>query len=440
MESFTERPYWQPEIETMERDQLERLQAGRLRAQIARAAQSPFYRRLWEGRCSGNGAEIRTVHDVERLPFLHSHHLAEAQLREPPLGDLPAAPEDHRREVFPINSPGGALYTVYADDDLTRTAEIGARILWGCGLRPGDLIHNAFPYGLFSGGIMIHRAARAMGAAVIPIGTDSVKRQVEMLFNFKPAMLTGAPSHVTYLAERIRERGFSPRDVGLKAGLFGAEPGTAAGGRAKLEQMLGCPAFDLYGSAEVSTLLAAECAAQQGLHWAEDHVLVEVIDPETHRPCRDGERGVLVLTDLTRQNMPLLRYWTGDMALLVRDRCPCGRTHARSVGGICGRMDELVMYRGIKFYPWHMERILGSYGNLGDEYRVILERDASSWMEHATVIVEAAPGGPMISRGLEERLQRQLRDELGAEFSVEIVSYGSLVRSVTRRRRVEDRR
>lgn len=436
---MSSRSFWQPDIETMDRTALQRLQADRLRLQVGRVAQSPFYRRLWHGEITTN--DIHTVADVARLPFVHKQDLLDAQLREPPLGDLPLAAPDDWREIYPVNASGSVAYTAYADDDLARTAEIGARILWGCGLRPGDIIHNGFSYGLFSGGIFIHRAVRAMGAAVIPIGTDSVKRQVEMLFNFKPAMIVGAPSHLNYLAERIQERGLSPRDIGLKAGLFGAEPGAAvAGSRARLERLFGCPAYDLYGITEVGTLLAAECPVQEGLHWAEDHVLVEVIDPDTLRPARSGEPGVLVLTDLTRKNMPLLRYWTGDVATLVTDPCPCGRTHARSVGGIRGRTDELVMYRGAKFYPAQVARILAAYGNLGDEYRIILERDPLSWLDRASLLVEAAPGGAAVGHGLDHLVRQRIREELGADMEVRIVHYGALERSPSKKRYVEDRR
>jgi phenylacetate-CoA ligase len=433
------KPYFQPEIETLDRDRLAGLQAERLRRQVELVADSPFYRRHWTVPVARDA--IRTPDDVRRLPFIYKQDLLEAQLREPPTGDLPVSPPEEWREVYPVSAAGGTAYTVYADADLTRTAEIGARILWGIGLRPGDLVHNGFSYGLFAGGIFIHRAVRAMGAAVVPIGTDAVKRQVEMLFNFQPALLVGAPSHVAYLAERIRERGLSPRDIGLKAGLFGGEPGAAGTAtRTGLQQLFGCPAYDLYGITEVSTLLAAECPHQTGLHWAEDHVLVEVIDPGSLEPCAPGEQGVLVLTDLTRRHMPLLRYWTGDMASLVTEPCPCGRTHARSLGGIRGRTDELVIYRGVKFYPGQVGRILAGYGNLGEEYRIVLEREAGAWQDRATVVAEAGPGGTYVARGLAERVERHLQDELGVQIAVEIVPYGTLGRSPSRQRRVEDRR
>ncbi|MBP2018853.1 phenylacetate-CoA ligase [Symbiobacterium terraclitae] len=439
MQIAVDRPHWRPTIERIPRAELAQMQAGRLRAQVARALASPFYRRLWQGAGPLDPADFRTPADVARLPFLHKSDLVNAQLREPPLGDLPMSPAEERREVYPVHVVGGSLYTVYGEPDLARTAEIGARIMWGVGLRPGELIHNAFGYGLFAGGISWHRASRAMGAALIPIGTDSVKRQVEMLFNFKPSLLIGAPSHCLYLAERIQERGLSPRDIGLRFGLFGGEPGAGEPAtRRRLEHLYGCPAFDFYGITEVGPLLAGECRLQQGLHWAEDHVLVEVINPATLQPCAEGETGVLVLTDLTREDMPLIRYWTGDMASLVTEPCGCGRTLARSPGGVRGRIDELVMIRGVKFYPVQVERVLGGYGSLAEEYRIVLERDPVTWLDRCTVLVEAAPGEPP-SPALEERIGRRLSDELAVDVLVRILPFGTLERS-PRRVRIIDRR
>lgn len=186
-------------------------------------------------------------------------------------------------------------------------------------------------------------------------------------------------------------------------------------------------------------MLAGECHLQQGLHWAEDHVLVEVIHPDTLEPCPPGEEGVLVLTDLTRENMPLLRYWTGDIASLVTDPCPCGRTHARSVGGVRGRIDGLIMYRGVKFYPFQVERLLISYGLVSDSHRIVLERDPVTWLDRCTVFVEANPGDWAVAE-LQERLAQRLRDELGAELRVKVLPYGSLPRSPRKQLQIEDRR
>jgi len=433
------RPFWQPDLETMRRADLEALQFARLQEQVQRCAAAPFYKRTWAFAGFAPG-QLASLADMHRLPFTYKHDLQESQVQEPPLGDLLQGPADARREIYPVStSEGGMLYFAYSDTDIERNREIGARILWGCGVRPGDLVHNSFGYGLFGGGLAVHRSTKAVGGGTIPMGHDSVKRQVELLFNLKPTVMVAIPSRAMYLVDRIRERGLVPRDVGLRIGLFGGEPGVSSG-RGRLQQAFGIKAYDLYGMTEVGPLLAAECTEQDGLHWAEDHVLVEVIDPVTLRPCPPGEVGVLVLTDLTRDAMPLLRYWTGDLATLTTEPCRCGRTHARSVGGIRGRMDEMVIFRGAKFYPAKVEQVLYSYGDVGPEYRIVLERSEGRWEDSCTVLVESAAGGALSPRILEDRIRRHLRDEVHTEIDVQVVAYGSLDRVLNTTRRVEDRR
>ncbi len=433
------RPFWQPDLETMRRDDLTALQFARLLHQVRRCADAPFYRRTW--RTAGfEPDQLKTLDDRHRIPFTYKQDLQECQVQEPPLGDLLHGPADARREIYPVStSEGGMLYFAYSDADIERNREIGARILWGCGVRPGDLVHNSFGYGLFGGGLAVHRSTKAVGGGTIPIGTDSVKRQVELLFNLGPTVMVAIPSRAMYLVDRIRERGLIPRDVGLRIGIFGGEPGVSSG-RDRLEQAFGIKAYDLYGITEVGPLLAAECPEQDGLHWSEDHVLVEVLDPVTLRPSPPGEVGVLVLTDLTRDAMPLLRYWTGDLATLTTEPCRCGRTHARSPGGIRGRIDEMVIFRGAKFYPAKVEQVLYSYGEIGPEYRIVLEREAGRWEDSCTVLVEAAAGGTLSPRILEERIRRHLKDEVHSDIDVQVVAYGSLDRVLNTTRRVEDRR
>ncbi len=435
----TIRPFWEPEVETMNRADLAWLQFSRLQPLVQRCAASPFYRRLW--RTSGFRPEqLDSLDDLRRIPFTCKEDLLEAQVREPPLGDLPCCPPEAWREIYPVSTAdGGMLYSAYSDADLERNSEIGARILWGCGVRPGDLVHNSFGYGLFGGGLAVHRSTKTVGAGTIPIGTDSVQRQVELLFNLKPTAIVAIPSRAMYLMDRIRERGLHPRDAGLRLGIFGGEPGVAAG-RDRLEQAFGLKAYDLYGITEVGPLLAAECTEQNGLHWAEDHVLVEVVDPNTRVLCRPGEMGVLVLTDLTREHMPLIRYWTGDLAVMNDEPCPCGRTHVRTVGGIRGRADAMVIFQGAKFYPAKVEQVLYAYGDLGPEYRIVLERNLGNCGDSCTVLVEAAPGSAINIRGLEDRLRRQLQDGVHPDINVQIVRYGSLERVLNTARRVEDRR
>lgn len=433
------RPYWQPEIETMDPEGLRLLQLARLQSQLKRCGATTFYQRLWAGSDFDPGG-LQSCADLTRIPFTRKEDLFAAQVSEPPFGDLAWGVGEARCEIYPISTAGGALlYSAYAAADIERSREIGARILWAAGVRPSDLVHNSFGYGLFGGGLSIHRAAAAIGASIVPIGTDSVQRQVELLFNLNPPAIVAFPSRALYLADQIRERGLNPRDAGLRVGLFGGEPGVV-GGRERLELVFGLKAYDLYGITEIATLLAAECSEQNGLHWAEDHVIVEVIDPVTMTPCRPGEIGVLVLTDLTRELMPLIRYWTGDLVALTDEPCPCGRTHARTPGGIRGRADEMAIFRGAKFYPARVEQVLYGFKELGAEYRIILERSEGDWADSCTVVVEEAQVAAHSSRSTEERLLRRLREEVHPDIGLRIVGYGSLDRTLRTARRVEDRR
>lgn len=428
-----------PEVEAMPRADLLALQLRRLQRLVERCYQhSPFYRRKLEA-AGVHPAQIRSLADLHRLPFTTRQELEAAQRQDPPFGSQMAVPPEQWLELHPF-SASGTLYGIWSRRDLAYIRTVTARILAACGVQRGDRVHNSFAYGLFTGGTAVHAGAQALGACVVPIGTDGVRRQIEFLVNVKPRVLVGTPSGALYLAEQIRERGLSPADVGLQIGVLGGEPGVEAPGtRTRLQRLLGLTAYDVYGLSEVTPLAAGECGAQAGLHWTEDHHLVEVVNPKTGAPCPPGEVGVVVITPLTRDAMPLLRYWTNDLACLVPEPCACGRTHARSPGGIRGRLDAMIICQGTKFYPAQLEGILHTYPELGTEYRLILEQDDRSLVDRAGLVVEGAPGMG-IPAGLADALRGRIEDELGLRMTVRLVRYGTLERTVSGGRRVEDRR
>lgn len=428
-----------PQVEAIPRPELQALQLERLRRQVRRCwERSPFYQRKLAA-AGVQPDQIRTLDDVRRLPFTTRQEATEAQRLDPPFGELMAVPPDQWRELHPA-SGGGSLYGVWSRRDLAYIRESTARVLAGCGVRRGDRVHNSFAYGLFVGGPALHAGAQALGACVVPIGTDAIIRQIELLVNIKPRVLVGTPSGALYLAQQIRERGLTPADVGLEIGVLGGEPGVEEPAtRARLQQLLGLKAYDVYGVSEITPVMAGECHAQEGLHWTEDHHLVEVVHPDTHRPCAPGEVGIVVVTALSKDAMPLLRYWTGDLACLVSEPCACGRTHARSPGGIRGRLDLMIICQGTKFYPAQLERILHQYPELGTEYRLVLEQEDHSLLDRAGLSVEGAPGMG-IPGGLAGQLRTRIEEELGLHMTVRLVRYGTLDRTVTAARRVEDRR
>ncbi|WP_264842088.1 phenylacetate--CoA ligase family protein [Caldinitratiruptor microaerophilus] len=429
-----------PDVEAMPRDRLRALQLERLRRQVSRLYRhSPFYRQRMDA-AGVSPRDIRSLDDIRRLPFTTRQDLLEMQRRSPPLGDHLVPPRERWVEIHP-SSGEVPLYMVWSKADVARITDMAARALYSAGARPGDLIHNALGYGLWVGGLAAHYGATAAGMVVIPIGTDSLRRQIEYLVNWAPRVLLTTPSQGLYLAEQIRERGLGPADLGLEVGIFAAEPGVEhPSTRQRLERALGLDAYDLYGLSEVTPIMAAECEAKAGLHWPEDHHLVEIIHPRTLEPVRPGEVGILVFTDLTRDALPLLRYWTNDYATWTDEPCACGRTLLRSPGGVLGRSDQLVIFRGAKFYPAELERILHEYPELGEEYRLVLERDPATLVDRCTLVVETAPQALWEGPQLAERLQRHLRDELRLVAEVRVVRYGSLERTMRQSRRVQDLR
>lgn len=336
------------------------------------------------------------------------------------------------REYHPSSGTTGfPVGTVWSEGDVENITQVTARVLYGYGLRPGDILLNGFSYGLWVAGLAVHYAARAMGLFVLPVGAGQTERHLELMERFRPRALTATPSFGLYLGEALRARGLeSP----LRVGAFGGEAGTEnPSTRRRLEEALGLQAYDFYGLAEMGPTFAGECQAKAGLHFAEDHYLVEVVDPESQEPLPEGEVGVLVLTHLTREATPLVRYYTGDLARLTKEPCPCGRTHLRAVGGILGRVDDLVVYRGAKFYPGQVEEVVRRFPELAGEYRIEV-REAGGLVQGVTVVVEMAHPG--VGEGLVEALRQSLKAALGVTPEVRLEAPGTLERTAFKAKRV----
>jgi phenylacetate-CoA ligase len=246
-------------------------------------------------------------------------------------------------------------------------------------------------------------------------------------------VLLATPSYALHIAEALRERGVDPAELSLRLGCFGGEAGAEnPPTRAKLEAGLGIDAFDYYGLAEVGPTFASECEAKAGLHIAEDYVVVECVDPETKKPVAEGELGVLVFTHLTREATPVIRYWSNDYARLSTEPCECGRTHVRAVGGIVGRHDDLVVFKGAKFYPSQVENVVRSFPELSDEFRIEVIGGGDALVDRCTVVCERRAESPDI----EQRLVRALRAELGVTPSLRLERYGALERSTFKAQRL----
>ena len=411
---------FEPAAESMPREQLTELQQERLRALIDRllAIGGVQAQRLTAAGVAA-GADV-TLADLPKLPSSTKQDLWDAY----PFG-LSGVPASEMVAVHGSSGTGGRPSLVtYTRADLTLWARMCARALAGAGAGSGSLVHNAYGYGLFTGGLGFHQGAIELGAAVVPASGGMTARQVTLIRDLQPDILACTPSYAIRLGEALAAAGAGPgAGLTLRAGLFGAEPWSEEM-RGRIEELLGLRALDIYGLSEViGPGVAAEClAAQDGLHVNEDHFLAEVVDPVTGDPVPEGTLGELVFSSLSRQATPLLRYRTGDVASLRRQPCACGRTLAR-MSKIAGRKDDMLVVRGVNVYPSEVERVVLADPAISPDYLLVLDERADA--RQLVVCLEyAGASGPA-----EAELADRLRAELGLRVQVRVLPPGSVPRS-----------
>ena len=299
-------------------------------------------------------ADIQSLEDIRKLPFTKKVNLREQY----PFG-LFAVPMDDVVRIHGSSGTSGKPTIVgYTKNDIEMWSGLLARAIVAAGGRKSDIFHNAYGYGLFTGGIGLHYGAEKLGAAVVPISGGNTERQITLIEDFKPRGIVGTPSYILTIAEKMEEMGIDPATNGIEYGIFGAEPWSEEI-RRTLEEKLKIKAIDIYGLSEVmGPGVSIECyEAQDGLHIAEDHFLFEIIDPETLEPVADGEDGELVITSLTKEALPIIRYRTGDITSITRGKCICGRTTTR-MARVKGRTDDMLIIRGVNVFPSEIEREL----------------------------------------------------------------------------------
>lgn len=441
MNSPRDSEYYAPEIETMPREKLELLQLKRLKWQVQRCYHnSEFYRERFN-KIGLKPDDIGSLDDIVKIPPVTKQELRDEQTKYPPFGRYVIAPQEEWREIHPSTGTTGVpVNTIWTQSDGANITRWTARTLWNFGVRPGDIIQNSFSYGLWVAGMAVHYAGQSLGCFVIPIGATMTERQIEYFQYPGSTVLISTPSYALYLAERLRQRGISPEQIPLRLGCFGGEAGTEVPStREKIEKGLGIDAFDYYGLAEIGPTCASECREKAGIHFVEDHVLVEVVNGDTKQRCAPGELGVLVLTHLTKEATPLLRHWTNDYVRLDYNRCACGRTHQRAVGGILGRADDMIIYKGENFYPIQVEKVVRGFKELGGEYRIRLTTDQRTGVDVVTVVTEQV-AEIVNTDELKNRLKKALREELAVTPEVELVKLGTLERTEFKAKRIEDLR
>ena len=431
---------WEPAVECLPRAELERLQAERLRQSVRWCLERvPFYRNTL-GAAGFEPGEIRGVADVARLPFS-----AKPLLREHyPFGLLAVPLTEVRRIHASSGTKGKPTVVGYTARDLETWSVCMARGLAAAGARPGDILHVAYGYGLFTGGLGFHYGAERLGLTVVPAASGNTLRQVLLLHDFRPQGLACTPSFALHLGEALRESGIDGRALGLRYGTFGAEPWTE-GMRREIEAVLGLTAVDFYGLSEViGPGVAAECAeARDGLHVNEDHFLVEIVDPATGERLGPGCEGELCFTSLTKEALPMIRYRTGDLSALTLEPCPCGRTFAR-MARVKGRTDDMIVVRGVNVYPSQVEAVLLELSELAPHYQLVVDRGGALPRLEVQVEVTAEvltcwggfrPDDPAVA-SLRHKVARHLRAGLAILTDVRVVPPKTIPRSEGKATRV----
>ena len=429
--------YWEKEMETMDRDDLSKLQMARLGETLERAKKSVHYGKLFREIGLDSGL-IRTLADVEKLPLTTKEDLRENW----PYGFLACSRDDLIRMHSSSGTTGRATVIFHTEKDIAAWTNLLARSMYMAGMRRSDVFQNMMTYGLFTGGLGFHYGAEKIGALVIPAGAGNSKRQIQLMRDFETTAIHIIPSYALLLASVFTETGVDPRrDTKLRIAFIGAEPHSEKM-RRKIEEFYGFRAFNSYGLSEMNGPgMALECPEQNGMHIWEDNYIVEIIDPVTLKPVPEGEEGELVTTTLLREGMPILRYRTKDLTRIIPGPCPCGRTHRR-IERIKGRTDDMMIIKGVNIFPIQIEKRLMEIPGVGNNFIIILDR--ADYNEQMTVKVEVKKeffGGNLQQlETLRRRIVEELKSDILITPRVDLVEPDSLPQGEGKAVRVIDNR
>jgi phenylacetate-CoA ligase len=427
------------QIETLPREKLRELQNSQLARMVQYVYERvPFYREVFQQN-NLQRAAIRTVDDLPKLPFTRKQHLKDFY----PFGLLAVPREQVIRVHASSGTTGKATVVCYTRNDIDIFSEVMARSFVAAGARPGMLLHNAYGYGLFTGGLGTHYGGETLGLTVVPVSGGMTQRQITLILDFRPDIICCTPSYAQTLGEEFKKLGIAPTDISLKYALLGAEPWTEAI-RADVDASLGVRSTNLYGLSEIiGPGVSQECIeARGGSHIWEDHFYPEIVDPDTGELLPDGKEGVLILTHLTREAMPFLRYWTGDITYLTHEPCPCGRTHVR-MGPIRGRSDDMLIVRGVNLYPTQVEEVLMGIPDVVPHYQIIVTREGTLDEVQVKVEVTEAVFRTLASetlaediveadtqmRTLRHTIQQAIKGAIGLNMRITLVAPTTIPRS-----------
>ncbi len=428
--------FWQKDIETMPRGALRALQLERLRETVARIYKSaPVQRRKLE-EAGVTPEKLKSLDDVKHIPFTVKDDFRQNY----PFGMFAVPMKQVARLQGSSGTTGKPTMAGYTRNDLDTWANLIARLAAAVGVTDEDIAQVAFGYGLFTGGFGLHQGLEKLGATVLPMSSGNTEKQLMLMEDFGVTVLIATPSYATYLSEVTRQNGTRDR-LRLRVGLFGGE-GCTAEMRTRIEENFGIIATDNYGMCELTGPgVAGECAERAGLHFAEDHFLPEIIDPDTGEILPEGETGELVISTLTKEAMPILRYRTRDITRITYEPCRCGRTHAR-MDKVTGRSDDMLIIKGVNVFPSQIESVLMPIGHISPHYLLLVRHEG--YFDTLEVQVELTDGSLLESYGRLEALQREIREKmrsvLGLDVKITLVGPGSIERFQGKAKRVVDLR
>ncbi len=428
--------YYQEEIECASREEILKIQSEKLVAQVKHVWDNvPYYRKKMEEK-GVTPDDIKSVDDLHKLPFLSKTDLRDAY----PYGLMGVPKKDVVRIHSTSGTTGKRVVAYYTQEDLDLWSDCTARAIMAAGGTEDDVVQVAYGYGLFTGGAGLHDGSHKVGCMTVPISSGNTDRQIMFIMDLQATILCCTPSYAAYLGERMKEMGYGPDDIPLKAGIFGAEAWSEEM-RRDIEKTLGIKAFDIYGLTELSGPgVSFECSAQQGMHINEDHFIAEIIDPDTEEVLPDGAEGELVFTAVDKKGFPMIRYRTKDICRLNREKCPCGRTHVR-MDKPKGRSDDMLIIRGVNVFPSQIETVLLNYG-YGANYQIIVDRVNNT--DTFEVKVEMTPEMFTDNLGevaaLQKKLSDGLKSMLGIKAKVTLVAPKTIERSEGKAVRIIDKR
>jgi phenylacetate-CoA ligase len=428
---------WDEEMETLAGAELESLQLERLRETLSRIVTSGAPYRHWLTEAGVSPSDLASLEDLEKLPFSRKSDFRDNY----PLGMLAVPAADVVRLHASSGTTGSRTIVAYTARDLDNWSELVARFATAAGVLASDVAQISFTYGLFTGGFGLHYGLEKLGATVVPASGGNTELQFSLMRDLGVSVLVATPTYALHLAEEGRRAGFDFGATGLRVGLFGAEP-WSEGIRERIERDLGISATDNYGLSEVvGPGVSGECELKDGLHIAEDHFIAEVVDPKTGNRLPDGQHGELVLTTLRREAMPVVRFRTGDLTVITREPCACGRRNAR-MSKVLGRTDDMLIIRGVNVYPSQVERALLEVEGIEPHYLIVVDRKGE--LDALEVWVEVSEGlfsdDTRVMKGFAGEVEAHLKSRLNVRASVSLREPNSLERSPGKARRILDRR